>query len=70
MYGMKIDVIYSKHESLVFRSRCLVAPMAFKREVILRVFLFDVLYSYATFYAAHSEAGAIGETGNYACLPF
>jgi hypothetical protein len=34
MYGMEIDVIYTKHERLVFRSRCLVASMAFKRKVI------------------------------------
>lgn len=34
MYWMEIDVIYTKHERLVFRSRGLVASMAFKREVI------------------------------------
>ena len=34
MYGVEIDVIYTKYERLVFPIRRLVASMAFKREII------------------------------------
>ena len=34
MYWVKIDVIYSKYEGLVFCSWCLVAPMALEGEVV------------------------------------
>jgi len=66
---MEVDVIHRKHEGLIFRSWCLVAPMTLEREVVLRILLIDILDGYAAFYAAHSEAGAGRKAGYYARLP-
>ena len=110
MYGMEIDIIYSKHKRLVFRSWRLVASMAFERKVVPKYDLLtcgslngnwgekvqtvhpshrhiwggigqmrktwcvratepNLLNGYATFYAAHSKAGAGRKTGYHARLP-